>query len=56
MTDEEFKYVTPGKTIIDATTKEGTKRMIVKFLMCNSEKFDGYWMCCTEDLTNPYSQ
>ena len=22
--------------------------------MRNTENFDGYWMCCTEDLTNPY--
>ena len=28
--------------------------MLVKFFMCNTENFDGYWMCCTEDLTNPY--
>lgn len=54
MTQEEFNNIMPGKTIIDAKTKEGTKRMIVKFLMCNPDKFDGYWMCCTEDLTNPY--
>lgn len=26
----------------------------VKFFLCNPENYDGYWLCCTEDLTNPY--
>ncbi len=54
MTQEYFNKISPGKTIIDAETDEGIKRMLVKFFMCNTENFDGYWMCCTEDLTNPY--
>jgi hypothetical protein len=28
--------------------------MLVKFFLCNRNNFDGYWMCCTEDLSNPY--
>lgn len=28
--------------------------MLVKFFLCNRDNFDGYWMCCTEDLSNPY--
>lgn len=54
MTSQDFSKVIPGSTIINAKTNEGIKRMIVKFFMCNTENFDGYWMCCTEDLTNPY--
>lgn len=54
MTKEEFNKVCPRKTIISVKTKEGEKKMLVKFFLCNSEKYDGYWMCCTEDLTNPY--
>ena len=54
MTQEEFNKLNPGKTIIDAETDEGVKRMLFKFFMCNTENFDGYWLCCTEDLTNPY--
>ena len=54
MTLEEFKKVTPGKTIISVKTNEGEKTMLVKFFLCDRDKFDGYWMCCTEDLSNPY--
>ena len=54
MTSEEFNKVCPTKTIISVKTKESDKKMLVKFLLCNSEEYDGYWMCCTEDLTNPY--
>lgn len=38
MTQEEFSKIIPGKTLVDVVTTEGTKS----------------WMCCTEDLTNPY--
>ena len=54
MTDEEFGRLNPGKTILDVETDEGVKRMLFKFFLCNPEKFDGYWLCCTEDLSNPY--
>lgn len=54
MTNEEFNKIRPGKTIIKAKTKDGEKTMLVKFFLCNTENYDGYWLCCTEDLSNPY--
>ena len=54
MTQEDWNKISPGKTILDVKTYSGRKKMLVKFFMCNSKNFDGYWMCCTEDLTNPY--
>ena len=54
MTDKEFENVVPRKTIVNVHTDKGDKKMLVKFFMCNTENFDGYWLCCTEDLTNPY--
>lgn len=55
MTDEEFKKIRPGKTIIMAHSPEGeSKKMLVKFFLCNPDDFDGYWLCCTEDFSNPY--
>lgn len=54
MTEEEFKKVRPGKTIIKVHTSEGDKTMLVKFFLCDRSRFDGYYMCCTEDLSNPY--
>jgi len=54
MTNNEFKKVVPRKTIVNAHTDEGNKKMLVKFFLCNQDNFDGYWMCCTEDLSNPY--
>ena len=56
MEPEDWNKISPGRTIISADTDEGTKEMLVKFFLCNSENFDGYWLCCTEDLTNPYPQ
>ena len=55
MTHEEFGKVIPGKTIINVHTKdEGDKKMLVKFFKCyTGENYDGYWMCCTENLSNP---
>lgn len=51
MTQEEFEKIKPGKTIIKSDGVE----MLVKFFACNpGEKFDGYWLCCTEDLSNPF--
>lgn len=55
MTQEEFEKLIPG-TILDVETSEGIKRMIFKFYLCNTENFDGYWLCCTEDLSNPYPE
>ena len=54
MTQEEFNKLSPGRTILDVETNEGIKRMIFKFFLCNNENFDGYWLCCTENLSNPY--
>ena len=54
MTQAEFNKLSPGRTILDVETDEGVKRMIFKFFLCNPEIFDGYWLCCTEDLSNPY--
>ena len=56
MTRAEFNKLSPGRTILDVDTGEGVKRMIFKFFLCdpNPEKFNGYWLCCTEDLSNPY--
>ena len=54
MTREDWNKISPGKTILDVETDNGYKKMLVKFFMCNTENFDGYWWCCTEDLTNPY--
>ena len=54
MTQAEFNKLSPGRTILDVETDEGIKRMIFKFFLCNPEIFDGYWLCCTEDLSNPY--
>lgn len=54
MTYAEFNKLSPGRTILDVETDEGIKRMIFKFFLCNPENFDGYWLCCTEDLSNSY--
>ena len=54
MTDKEFEKVVPRKTIVNVHTDKGDKKMLVKFFLCNRDNFDGYWMCCTEDLSNPY--
>ena len=54
MTQEEFNKIIPGKTIIKTIINEKPKEMLVKFFLCNPENYDGYWLCCTEDLTNPY--
>lgn len=57
MTDKEFEKIRPGKTILNVKTNEGNKKMLVKFFMCNQgSNYDGYWLCCTEDLKNPYPQ
>ena len=54
MTQAEFNKLSPGRTILDVETDEDIKRMIFKFFLCNPEIFDGYWLCCTEDLSTPY--
>ena len=54
MTEKEFSRLSPGRTILDVKTDESVKRVIFKFFLCDHENFDGYWLCCTEDLSNPY--
>lgn len=54
MTFEEYNKLSPGRTILDVETDEGVKRMIFKFYLCKREEVDGYLLCCTEDLSNPY--
>ena len=54
MTQEEFNKIIPGKTIIKAIINKEPKEMLVKFFLCNPENYDGYWLCCTEDMENPY--
>ena len=54
MTREDWDKINPGTTILNVETDEGEKKMLVKFFLCNAENFDGYWLCCTEDLSNPY--
>ena len=54
MTRDDWNKISPGKTILSVETDEGEKKMLFKFFLCNSENFDGYWMCCTEDLSNPH--
>lgn len=56
MTRDDWNKISPGKTILSVETDEGEKKMLLKFFLCNSENFDGYWMCCTEDLSNPYPE
>lgn len=54
MTQKEFNKIIPGKTVIKAIINEEPKEMLVKCFLCNPENYDGYWLCCTEDMTNPY--
>ena len=55
MTDKEFEKVRPRKTVVKIKTDDGEKILLVKFFLCyTGEDYDGYWMCCTEDMSNPY--
>ena len=50
MTREDWNKISPDKTILDVETDNARNNL----RHCNTENFDGYWLCCTEDLTNPY--
>ena len=36
-----------------ATGFMNEKEVLFKFFLCNPDNFDGYWLCVTEDMTNP---
>ena len=55
MTDKEFERLRPGKSIVKVLIEDEWKTMLFKSFLCYTrENYDGYWMLCTEDLTNPY--
>ncbi len=55
MTDEEFDKLVPGKSIVKVLVEDEWKTMLFKCFLCyTGEDYDGYWMLCTEDLSNPY--
>lgn len=53
MTQEEFKKLIPGKSILRTTINNVEKEVLFKFFLCNPYNFNGYWLCVTEDMTNP---
>ena len=54
ITSEEFGKIIPRKTVIKADTEDkGIVDLLVKFFACNSENYDGYWVVCTDDFSNP---
>lgn len=56
MTDKEFERLVPGKSILRTEINGVIKEVLFKFFLCNPGNFDGYWMCVTEDMTNPEPQ
>ena len=53
MTDEEFKKLSPGKSILRTKIDGVEKEVLFKFFRCNTKNFDGYWLLVTEDMSNP---
>lgn len=54
MTQEEFGKLIPGKSILRTKIHGEEKNVLLKFFLCDtSADFDGYWLCVTEDLSNP---
>ena len=53
MTQEEFRKLVPGKSILRTKINGIEKEVLFKFFLCNKKGFDGYWLCVTEDMTNP---
>ena len=54
MTEEEFGKLRPGKSILKTLINEAEKEVLFKFFLCNTgEDYDGYWLCVTEDMSNP---
>lgn len=55
MTKEEFNKLRPRETILKTTINGVEKTVLLKFFLCNKgSDFDGYSLCVTEDLSNPY--
>ena len=54
MTQEKSKQLIPGKSILKTKINGVEKDVLFKFFLCKTgDDFDGYWLCVTEDLTNP---
>lgn len=53
MTKEQFDRLIPGKSILKTEIVGIKKEVLFKFFLCNTEKFDGYWLLITDDMTNP---
>lgn len=57
MTQEEFSKLIPGKSILKTEINGEEKNVLFKFFLCNTEvNFNGYWLCVTEDFSNPNSK
>jgi hypothetical protein len=55
MTSEQFDRLIPGKSILKTEINGVEKEVLFKFFLCNTENFDGYWLCVTENMKNPES-
>lgn len=53
MTQEEFRKLVPRKSVLKTEINGVEKEVLFKFFLCNKRDFDGYWLCATEDMTNP---
>ena len=54
MTSEEFAKLIPGKSVIKTVNENGeSKELLFKFFVCDQDDYQGYYMCCTEDMSNP---
>lgn len=57
MTQEEFGKLIPGKSILKTKINGEERNVLFKFFLCNTGvNFDGYWLCATEDFSNPNSK
>lgn len=55
MTEQEFNKIRPRKTILKTIIDGVEKTVLFKFFLCDKgSDFDGYSLCVTEDLSNPY--
>lgn len=54
LTDEQFDKLIPGKSVLRTEVNGVVKEVLFKFFMCyQGDAYDGYWLVCTEDLSNP---
>jgi hypothetical protein len=53
MTKEQFDRLIPGKSILKTEINGVKKEVLFKFFLCHPDKFDGYWLCVTDDMKNP---